>query len=76
MEEIDDAPGGGFRVEVTDPEGFPVSFIWGQKARTRNLSDYRPETLVVNTEASKPRKGAFQRFTKGPAAVHKVRLLV
>lgn len=67
--ELTDAPGGGSRVTVFDPEGFPVNLVFGQEqAETGNL----PEKLVYNWEQDKPREGAFQRFSTGLAAVHKV----
>lgn len=70
IEELKDAPGGGFRISFHDPEGFPVNLIFGQElAETGKL----PEKLVYNFENDKVREGAFQRFQEGPAAVHKVR---
>jgi hypothetical protein len=69
IEELTDAPGGGSRVTIFDPEGFPVNLVFGQeRAETGKL----PEKLVYNWEQEKPREGAFQRFFPGPAAVHKV----
>ena len=71
IEELTDAPGGGFRIGFQDPEGFPVNLIFGQQlAETGKL----PEKLVYNFEQDKVREGAFQRFREGPAAVHKVGL--
>jgi hypothetical protein len=69
IEKLTDAPGGGSRVTIFDPEGFPVNLIFGQEpAKIGAL----PEKLVYNSEHDKPREGAFQRFSTGPAAVHKV----
>ena len=69
IEELTDAPGGGSRVTIFDPEGFPVNLVFGQEmAETGKL----PEKLIYNWEQDKPREGAFQRFSTGPAAVHKV----
>lgn len=69
IEKLTDAPGGGSRVTIFDPEGFPVNLVFGQeKAETGNL----PQKLIYNWEQDKPREGAFQRFSTGPAAVHKV----
>ncbi|KIM95298.1 hypothetical protein OIDMADRAFT_45226 [Oidiodendron maius Zn] len=69
IEELTDAPGGGSRVTIFDPEGFPVNLVFGQEmAETGKL----PEKLIYNWEQDKPREGAFQRFSTGPAAVHKL----
>lgn len=69
IEELTDAPGGGSRVTIYDPEGFPVNLLHGQElAETGQL----PERLVYNFEEDKSRVGSFQRFKTGPAAVHKV----
>lgn len=70
IEEMKDAPGGGFIVTIADPEGFPVNFICGQ-AEVKEQRKH-PEMLVVNYESDKPRQKAFQRFDPGPAEVHKV----
>lgn len=65
---MDDAPGGGFLLTLTDPEGFPINLMYGQEqAETGKL----PEKLVVNFEDDKKRIREFQRFQPGPAAVHK-----
>ena len=69
IEELKDAPGGGYRISFQDPEGFPVNLVYGQEpAETGKL----PKKLVYNFENEKEREGAFQRFRDGPAAVHKV----
>jgi hypothetical protein len=69
IERLTDAPGGGSRVTIFDPEGFPVNLVHGQElAETGKL----PQKLTYNWEEEKPREGAFQRFSAGPAAVHKV----
>ena len=73
VEEMKDAPGGGYIVSVEDPEGFPVNFVYGQQPV--NEQRRRPEKIVVNDEFDKPRQKAFQRFDPGPAEVHKVSLL-
>lgn len=70
IQELSDAPGGGFMVTLTDPEGFPVNLMFGQEAAEKG--EY-PEKLTVNYEDEKPRIRRFQRFQRGPAAVHKVR---
>jgi hypothetical protein len=69
IEPLDDAPGGGHLVTLRDPEGFPVNLIHGQ---TKKEPGPYPEILTTNYEASKPRVARFQRFTPGPAAVHKL----
>lgn len=69
IEEMKDAPGGGHILTLKDPEGFPVNLIYGQEPAERGQA---PPNLVVNFEMEKPRKREFQRFTPGPAAVHKV----
>lgn len=66
---LTDAPGGGYMVKLTDPEGFPINLMFGQTpATTGNF----PHKMVVNYENEKPRIRRFQRFNPGPAAVHKV----
>lgn len=54
---------------LTDPEGFPLNLIFGQTPA--DTGDY-PQKITVNYEVEKPRALKFQRFTPGPAAVHKV----
>jgi hypothetical protein len=69
IQELNDAPGGGFMVTVKDPEGFLVNLVYGQSPAAPG--EY-PSKLVVNYESDKPRIRHFQRFVPGPAAVHKV----
>jgi hypothetical protein len=69
IQSIGDAPGGGFLLELSDPEGFPVNLMFGQK-EVESLK--YPDVLLINSENHKPRKRTFQRFQPGPAAVHKV----
>ncbi|CEO59882.1 Putative Trihydroxytoluene oxygenase [Penicillium brasilianum] len=69
IKKLSDAPGGGSMVTLTDPEGFPVNLIYGQK--TAEKGKY-PERLAVNYEDEKPRIRRFLRFQPGPAAVHKL----
>jgi len=71
VEEMTDAPGGGFIASIADPEGFPVNFVWGQKPVSEER--HYPGKLLVNYEDDKPRQKRFQRFDPGPAEVHKVR---
>lgn len=63
------SPGGGFSVTLTDPQGFQIQLVHGQQERTPNPPYL--ERLTVNYEDAKPRKGRFQRFTPGPAPVHR-----
>ncbi|KAJ2955022.1 hypothetical protein NQZ79_g8904 [Umbelopsis isabellina] len=69
IEELKDAPGGGHFVRVIDPSGFPVNLLYGQTAVAKGKT---PSKVSANYTDDKPRKRAFQRFTPGPAAVHKL----
>ncbi|KGO45044.1 hypothetical protein PEX1_024730 [Penicillium expansum] len=69
IQELTDAPGGGYMVTLTDPDGFAMNLFCGQTPVTP--STY-PEKLVVNYETEKPRVRQFQRFQPGPAAVHQL----
>ena len=73
IQSLEDAPGGGYLVTVHDPEGFPVNLIYGQ---TPAESGPMPPQLEYNFENEKHRLRRFQRFNPGPAAVHKVNLLL
>ncbi|KAK3663876.1 hypothetical protein LTR22_005337 [Elasticomyces elasticus] len=68
-EELTEAPGGGYMLTLHDPEGFPINLLYGQEAAAKG--DY-PEKVIVNDEVDKPRVRKFNRFTPGPAAVHKL----
>jgi catechol 2,3-dioxygenase-like lactoylglutathione lyase family enzyme len=69
IEELVDSPGGGKIVTLHDPEGFPVSFMFGAEPAPKH--DY-PKKVIYNYEDDKPRVRKFNRFTPGPAAVHKL----
>ncbi|RAQ53643.1 metapyrocatechase [Aspergillus flavus] len=69
IQELSDVPGSGFLVTLTDPEGFPVNLMFGKKPAEKGAI---PEKLTINYEEEKPRIRKFQRFTPGPAAVHKL----
>ncbi|KAE8374196.1 Glyoxalase/Bleomycin resistance protein/Dihydroxybiphenyl dioxygenase [Aspergillus bertholletiae] len=69
IEELTNAPGGGHMVHVTDPDGFLINLLFGQ---TPAPAGPFPEKLTYNYEDKKPRVRMFQRFTPGPAAVHKL----
>ncbi|KAF2186229.1 oxidoreductase [Zopfia rhizophila CBS 207.26] len=70
-------PGGGKIVTITDPNGFPVSFIFGQQLKPRgeptmiSRSSRDDSELIQNKAYDKPRKGKFRRFNPGPSPVHK-----
>lgn len=69
IEELKDAPGGGYIITLHDPEGFPINFMYGQEKSKRG--EY-PEKIIHNYEVEKPRIRKFNRFSPGPAAVHKL----
>lgn len=69
IEEMKDAPGGGYLLTVYDPEGFPINLMYGQERATRGDL---PEKIISNFEMEKNRVRKFNRFTPGPAAVHKL----
>lgn len=71
IEELKDAPGGGYMVSLRDPEGFVIHLIHGQTPKEPGPF---PEVLETNypDKDAKPRKARFQRFKPGPAAVHKL----
>lgn len=70
IEELVDSPGGGRIVTLHDPEGFPISFVYGAAPAPKH--DY-PKKVIYNYEGDdKPRVRKFNRFTPGPAAVHKL----
>lgn len=54
---------------IVDPEGFPINLMYGQTPK--ECSGY-PPNLLYNYESAKPRMRQYQRFTPGPAAVHKL----
>lgn len=69
IEELKDAPGGGYLLTIHDPEGFPVNLMYGQEpAPTGDM----PTRIIPNFETEKNRVRKFNRFTPGPAAVHKL----
>jgi len=53
----------------TIPEGYPINLMYGQAPPPkRDL----PNKVIFNDETDKPRVRQFNRFTPGPAAVHKL----
>lgn len=69
IEALSNAPGGGYLLRLCDPEGFPVNLMFGQ---TPAAKGDLPEKVILNDETDKPRVRKFNRFTPGPAAVHKL----
>lgn len=69
IEELTEAPGGGHMITLHDPEGFPVNLMYGQTPAEKG---HLPEKVILNDETNKPRVRKFNRFTPGPAAVHKL----
>ncbi|PVH73212.1 Glyoxalase/Bleomycin resistance protein/Dihydroxybiphenyl dioxygenase [Cadophora sp. DSE1049] len=68
------APGGGEKVTLIDPIGFPVHLVWGQQEKETTVPETNPEniqTLVPNYEDKKQRLGKFNRFQPGPAPVYR-----
>lgn len=69
IEEMKNAPGKGHIVTVHDPEGFPISLVYGQEMVN---SQGAPVKITSNYAEDKPRIREFLRFKPGPAAVYKV----
>lgn len=77
---IEDAegPGGGSKVTLVDPNGFPITFIHGQtpKEQSKTLAETsrmtENENPVFNLARDKQRRGQFRRFSPGPSPVHKL----
>ncbi|WPH02469.1 Hypothetical protein R9X50_00533300 [Acrodontium crateriforme] len=67
--EMKEAPGGGHIVTLQDPEGFLVNLIYGQTPAPQSAF---PQKVIYNNVHDKPRIRKFNRFTPGPAAVHKL----
>lgn len=68
--EMTEAPGAGHILTLHDPEGFPINLIYGQTPAPKGDL---PEKVIYNYEGDdKPRVRKFNRFTPGPAAVHKL----
>ncbi|KAK1808201.1 hypothetical protein LTR12_017442 [Friedmanniomyces endolithicus] len=69
IETLHEAPGGGSLLTLHDPEGFAINLMYGQEPAPKG--EY-PSKVIVNDEVDKPRVRKFNRFTPGPAAVHKL----
>ena len=70
-------PGGGKKVTVADPLGFPVHFTFGQTLRSvattkDNALRLEKTAPTSNLALEKPRKGEFRRFHQGASPVHKL----
>lgn len=70
VETITDAPGGGKRVRLTDPDGSRVDVIFGFTPNTPR--DARRELLVANTPQVKKRVDAEVRTEMGPTPIFRV----
>ncbi|OCT49465.1 trihydroxytoluene oxygenase [Cladophialophora carrionii] len=68
---LDDEPWGGHMVTVYDPVGYPINLMYGQ-TMVEVRKEAIPPPLAINFEDRKERRNAFQRFTQGLAAVHKL----
>lgn len=64
-----DAPGGGHRVRLTDPDGFAVDAVAGRRdgepGARRSVSDW-------NSASAKPRIGSAKRLDASPAHVERL----
>jgi catechol 2,3-dioxygenase-like lactoylglutathione lyase family enzyme len=70
-----DAPGGGKTVTLTDPNGFKIEFVYGQKLREDTSKihlEQKSDQLPSNTTVQRPRRGVFRRFKQGASPVHKL----
>jgi hypothetical protein len=76
--EANEGPGGGSRVSILDPNGFPVTLIYGQEthepgtAKQITRSEDGPQKDLPNSALDKHRHGGFRRFNLGPSPVHKL----
>ena len=71
IKEMPEAPGKGYMVAVTDPEGFPVNLVYEQEV-LGDSHEKPPAKIITNYEEEKPRLRKFLRFEPGPAGVYKV----
>ncbi|KAL4806493.1 Glyoxalase/Bleomycin resistance protein/Dihydroxybiphenyl dioxygenase [Aspergillus unguis] len=72
VQQLKDAPGGGFLVTVMDPEGYPVNVVWGQEQvqsepasppRTRSFStSHRKRLAFESSTGSRPGRRLFIRW--------------
>lgn len=62
-------PGGGKRVLVHDPDGFPIEIVHGlEKLDVAQVQEIAP----LNARLVKPRQGEVKRMAAGPAHVHRL----
>lgn len=66
-----DAPGGGYVVRLTDPDGFLIEAVWGQEMPT-SVERTVPFPDPWNHSGLHPRVGSFRRVKQG--ASHVMRL--
>ena len=64
-----DMPGGGYRLDLTDPDGFTVRVIAGQ-AEVEPLAI--GDAVSWNSAQVRPRIGSFRRSEKGPARLARI----
>lgn len=68
-----DGPGAGQAVTLSDPNGFIVGFVFGQKKRESTATGYlEKRSTEPNLAVQKPRKGHVRRFRNAPSPVHKL----
>jgi len=70
-------PGGGKIVTITDPNGLPVSFVYGQQLKDKRVDSEiklsrEDDGVDQNFAFEKSRRGKFRRFRAGPSPVHKL----
>lgn len=67
------APGRGKIVEVQDPNGYVVGFVYGQNPCSRLEKDKLEKTETIqNGSILKRRMGDVRRFIQAPSPVHKL----
>ena len=71
--EVRSEPGGGKRVLVHDPDGFPIEIVHGlEHLDVLEVQEIAP----LNARLDKPRLGGVKRMAAGPAHVHRLGHLV
>ncbi len=68
IEEID-APGGGYRVVMTDPDGIQVEIVYGIEPRPPATAANR---APLNIRSTYQRQGEFVRYEKAPSNVRRL----
>jgi hypothetical protein len=59
-------------VTIADPDGFLINVMFGQEERREDASATPTDKLKINYPNHKQRLRQFNRFSPGPAAIHKV----